>query len=515
MTTDGNSLAAFYCPVHQVRFHAAPAEAIECDQASHAVGYGFPNGSVWTYCCACATFSPLEPAGHYSQLTECPVCEREVAKRCLCYACQVLTIETVVQIHRKVYSIDTNGVTPGCPGCGSPPVQTVLQHDCPELGISFLSARRSCLYCELTIAGGDVQADNETNAPLCNSCGIELVAPFRFCKKCGTAQAQTETNVDQYVDEDPTEDDFFDEEPFDDPIDEPVAESEPTYTSWDYSPAPVPTKRRTPYLIGGAATLISVAILIAVAVTSPKPPPLPPKPNTPEAPPGMVYIAGGDFMMGSNNGDEFERPAHRVTVAPFFMDVTEVTCDDYLNFLARTGGKSPRTWTAQTCQQGAGHQPVTGVDWNQAKEYADWARKRLPTEEEWEFAARGVQGATYPWGNEWRSNAANAGDSSAHRLMDVGSYPNGKSSAGVMDLLGNAWEWTASDVVVYPGGGLSSSIPEGVKVVRGGSWQAARQAISTTYRGYLHITNAKDYSATGFRCVKNIGPVSISAESQR
>ena len=518
MTTVGNSSAAFYCPVHQVRFHAAPAEVIECDQASHAVGYGFPNESLWTYCCACATFSPHEPAGHNSQLTECPVCEREVAKRCLCYACQVLTIETVVQIHRKVYSVDTNGVKPVCPGCGSPPAQTVLQHDCPELGISFLSARGSCPYCEQSIAGGDVQQKNETSAPLCNSCGVELIAPYRFCKKCGTAQAQTNTEevLQDVVDEDPIEEDFFDdEETFDESIDEPSAESEATYTSWDYSAAPAPTKRRSAWLIGGAVALLSVAILIAVAVTHSTPPPLPPKPSIPEAPPGMVYIAGGDFMMGSNNGDEYERPAHRVTVAPFFMDVTEVTCEDYLKFLKATARKNPRSWTTQTCQQGAGRQPVTGVDWNDAKAYADWAKKRLPTEEEWEFAARGVQSATYPWGNEWRSNAANAGDSSAQRLMGVGSYPTGKTSAGVMDLIGNAWEWTASDVVVYPGGSLSSPIPEDVKVIRGGSWQAAKQAISTTYRGYLNKTNAKDYSATGFRCVRDIGPLPAVAEPKR
>jgi len=516
MINDGNSSVAFYCPVHQVRFHAAPAEVIECDQASHAVGYGFPHESLWTYCCACATFSPHDPAGHHSQLTECPVCEREVAKRCLCSACQVLTLETVVQIHRKVYSIDTNGVKPSCPGCGSPPAKIVLEHDCPELGISFLSARRSCLYCELLIADVDVQEENETSAPLCNSCGVELVAPYRFCKKCGTAQAQTEEEgVDQDFDEESTEEDCFDQE-VEDSIHEPIAESDATYTSRKNLFPSVPSKSRSPWLIGGAVALLSVTILIVVAVTnSNRPPPEEPKPTRPDAPPGMVYIAGGDFMMGSNNGDEYERPAHKVTVTPFFMDVTEVTCEDYLKFLKATARRNPRSWTTQTCQQGAAHQPVTGVDWNDAKAYAEWARKRLPTEEQWEFAARGVLSATYPWGNEWRSNAANAGDSSAQRLKDVGSYPIGKTPAGVMDLIGNAWEWTASDVVVYPGGSLSAPVPEDVKVIRGGSWQASKQATSTTYRGYLHVTNAKDYSATGFRCVKEVGPLPTTAEPKR
>ena len=127
---------------------------------------------------------------------------------------------------------------------------------------------------------------------------------------------------------------------------------------------------------------------------------------------------------------------------------------------------------------------------------------------------RGDDGRKYPWGNDWRPNAANAGDSSAQRLMNVGSYPSGKSSAGVMDLIGNAWEWTSSDVVVYPGGSLSSPVPQDVKVIRGGSWQPSNEATST-YRGYLHKTIAKDYSATGFRCVKDIGPLPAAATSQR
>lgn len=508
MITEANSSAAFYCPVHQVRFHATRAEVIECDQASHAVGYGFPNEFLWTYCCGCATFSPHEPAGHNSQLIECPVCEREVAKRCLCHSCQVLTIESAVQIHRKVHSIDSNGVKPSCPGCGSPPAQQVVQHDCPELGISFLTARHSCLFCELQIAANGVARQNEPSGLLCESCGFELVTPYRFCKKCGTAQSPTETEAaaPYLVDEDP-----IDGEPIDEP--EPAA---PYSSSRDYSAAPVPTKRRTQWLIGGVAALLSAVFLIAVVVFNSDRTPRPAETQIgiPNAPPGMVYIAGGDFVMGSNAGDEYERPAHKVSIAPFFIDVTEVTCENYLKFLTATLRHNPSNWTMETCGPAATKQPVTGVDWNDAKAYADWANKRLPTEEEWEFAARGVLSTTYPWGNEWRSSVANAGDASARRLMDVGSYPSGKTPSGVMDLIGNAWEWTSSDVVVYPGGSLSSPIPPDVKVVRGGSWQAGKQATST-YRGFLHITNAKDYSATGFRCVKDVGSLSAVAEPQQ
>lgn len=488
MTTDANRSAAFYCPLHQVRFNAIPAEVVQCDQGSHAVGYGFPQESLWTYCCACATFSPHELASHNSQLNECPVCERQVAKRCLCHSCKVITIESVALVHRKIHSIDSGGVKPNCPGCGSASSgAAVVQHDCPELNITFLTARPSCEFCELPVVNAHQQEP----------------------------EAADEESIDQEFILDSID------EPGVESIPESTPETEPTYTSpWDYTAAPVPSKRRTPWLIGGAAALLSVAILVAVAVSKSGGPTTPKDPKGPipnahaQAPPGMVYIARGEFLMGNNAGDEYEKPVHKVAVGPFYMDVNEVTCEEYLKFLTATLRHNPSNWTSRTCQPNAARQPVTGIDWTEAKSYADWAHKRLPTEEEWEFAARGVLSATYPWGNEWRSNAANAGDSSAQRLMDVGSYPNGKTSSGLMDLIGNAWEWTSSDVVVYPGGSLSSPIPEDVKVVRGGSWQAGRQATST-YRGFLHITNAKDYSATGFRCVKDVGPESAAAEPQK
>ena len=509
MVTDANTPAAFYCPVHQVRFHATPGEVIQCDQASHAIGYGFPHEHLWTFCCACATFSPYGPPGHNSQLTECPVCEREVAKRCLCHSCQVLTIESVVLVHRKVHSINDCGVKPSCPGCGVHPAESVVQHDCPDLGLSFLTARAVCLFCELQIASTESARHNESTRTLCNSCGAELVAPYRFFRKCGQAQSPIEAhNLIQEAGSAPIDepDGESTDEAASDWIEEPILEpKEPLTSAWDFSPASLPAKRRTRWLIGGAAGVLSVAILIAIAVINSNrtPPPSQSKTLIPEAPSGMVYITGGEFLMGNDAGDEYERPAHKVKVAPFYMDITEVTCGEYLKFLTATARRDPINWSRQTCSPEAARKPVTAIDWNDAKAYADWANKRLPTEEEWEFAARGGLGTIYPWGNEWRPNAANAGDSSAGRLMDVASYPNGKTPAGVMDLIGNAWEWTSSDVVVYPGGSLSTSIPKDVKVVRGGSWQAAKQATST-YRGYLHITNAQDYSATGFRCVKDV-----------
>jgi formylglycine-generating enzyme required for sulfatase activity len=396
-------------------------------------------------------------------------------------------------------------------------VGTLLQHNCSELGVSFLTARRSCEFCELPVATDPLQ-HHAGDRMSCESCGAELVAPYRFCKKCGKQQLQfepddseRELDYEETTDPDPLPD--RNREFSTGATGESFAEAEANHTPYrDFSATPSIPKRRAPQLIGAAAALLSLGILVVVAVTYPKVRKTGPsilKPQT-QAPPGMVYIPGGEFVMGNNAGDEYERPAHKVKVAPFYMDITEVTCEEYLKFLRTTGHKNPRNWSMETCTAAAARQPVTGVDWNDAKAYADWKDKRLPTEEEWEFAAHGVGGATYPWGNEWRANAANAGDSSAQRLMDVGSYPDGKTSDGLLDIIGNAWEWTSSDVVIYPGGSLSSQIPPTVKVIRGGSWRQSNQEATATYRGYLHITDAEDYSATGFRCAKSVGPIPVA-----
>ena len=233
------------------------------------------------------------------------------------------------------------------------------------------------------------------------------------------------------------------------------------------------------------------------AVTKQSTQPLPP------TYPGMVYVAGGEFTMGTDSGDEFERPAHKVRLAPFYIDINEVNCEEYLSFVTAEHHRLPPGWTNGSFPPGSAKRPVTGVDWYDATAYAKWAGKRLPTEEEWEYAARGVNGGRYSWGNDWRPNAANAGDSSAQRLTDVGSYPGGKTATGLMDMIGNAWEWTASDVVAYPGGHLSSPVPKAMKIIRGGSWQESNQQATTTYRGFLKMSGAEDYSATGFRCVRD------------
>lgn len=225
-----------------------------------------------------------------------------------------------------------------------------------------------------------------------------------------------------------------------------------------------------------------------------------PESRTP-TPPGMVYVPGGAFLMGRDDGDEYERPAHTVTLKPFYIDAYEVTCEQYQVFIQATSYAAPRGWLNGNCPGGAARKPVTGVSWEDAKVYADWANKRLPTEEEWEYAARGTDGRLYPWGNEWSSGMANA-DSASGDLAEVGSY-RGASPFSAYDMVGNAWEWTASTLQAYPGGRLPVQDRQDMRVIRGGNWQSARGAATTTYRGAWPAINA-DYSTCGFRLVKDI-----------
>ena len=231
-------------------------------------------------------------------------------------------------------------------------------------------------------------------------------------------------------------------------------------------------------------------------------------PTTPAVPPpaptGMIYVAGGEFLMGSDAGGEAERPAHKVTVKPFFIDRYEVTCGDYEKFIEATGHAAPQGWTNGHHPRDAERKPVTGITWDDANAYANWAGKRLPAEDEWEFAARGTDGRRFPWGNDWGPGVANA-DATAkghHHAENVGAHPKGPSPFGALDMAGNVWEWTASDLAAYPGGQLSAQ-PGGHKVIRGGSWTSTRDEANTTFRKGCPARGG-DYTEVGFRCVKGL-----------
>lgn len=229
--------------------------------------------------------------------------------------------------------------------------------------------------------------------------------------------------------------------------------------------------------------------------------------SRPVPPTGMTYVPGGEFVMGSNTGDPLERPSHTVTVKPFFIDVYEVTRQDYAKFVRETGHPAPPGWTNGNYPAGTDRWPATGVSWADANAYARWAGKRLPTEEEWEFAARGADGRRYPWGNDWKASAANAAATAYTRVDEVGARTEGVSPFGAYDMVGNAWEWTASDLSAYSGQ-LPTTLPSGAsvirgKVIRGGCYLSnAEQATATFRRGWP--PSGETYTDTGFRCVKDV-----------
>lgn len=245
---------------------------------------------------------------------------------------------------------------------------------------------------------------------------------------------------------------------------------------------------------------------------------------------GMAWIAPGFFMMGTNEVDlenegvklgfpqpwyEDEQPQHQVDLAGFYIDRYEVTQDQYLNFIRETGHRPPSHWRNGVYKVGTGKSPVTFVDWYDADRYCRWLGKTLPTEAEWEKAARGTDGRSYPWGDSFDVKRAHLSQTSdvIISVSPVGRYPAGASLYGVFDLVGNVWEWTDSWYLAYPGSSLRKPA-FGMKhrVVRGLSFHTLGHYPEGAYARVLEVyaragTRAYDPPSEqledlGFRCVK-------------
>jgi formylglycine-generating enzyme required for sulfatase activity len=220
----------------------------------------------------------------------------------------------------------------------------------------------------------------------------------------------------------------------------------------------------------------------------------------------MIEIPAGTFIMGSDTGEGDEAPAHEVDLPVFEMDKFEVTNADFSQFVEATGyqtdaEKEGRSKNWRDAAEDKDNHPVVYVSWNDAVAYCEWVGKRLPTEAEWEKAARGNEGWIYPWGDEWDPSKANVKDTGLRGTAVVGSFGAGASPYGVEDMAGNVWEWTADWYEPYPGSAYKSDyFGQKFKVVRGGGWFEMDDAVRTTNRDLTSDTAAND--DMGFRCAR-------------
>lgn len=236
-----------------------------------------------------------------------------------------------------------------------------------------------------------------------------------------------------------------------------------------------------------------------------------------------VLIPAGAFTMGTDlkNADEASHPQHKVNLPAYRIDKYLVTNAQYAKFVAATGHRPPSDWKNGKIQQGMLLFPVTLVNWYDAKAYATWAGKRLPTEAEWEKAARGTDGRRWPWGDSMEparlNTYYNVGSAS-----EVTRFAQGASPYGVFDMAGNVDEWVEDDFLPYKGTDAPKEFFQGkvarvsneqdkamklaelvpvqqkYKVLRGGSWKGDPFSTATYHRDYSWPNYASDFY--GFRC---------------
>lgn len=221
----------------------------------------------------------------------------------------------------------------------------------------------------------------------------------------------------------------------------------------------------------------------------------------------LVFVPAGEFLMGSDDQDAEaaadEKPQHPVFVDAFWIDRIEVTNALYGRCVEAGSCSLPVMPGERFNEQPS--QPVQGVAWTQALAYCQWAGRRLPTEAEWEKAARGTDGRLYPWGNTPPSDKLANFDFHLNGLTDVGSLPAGASPYGALDMSGNVWEWTADwyDENAYTSADYEN--PKGpadgtTRVVRGGAWNTVSRAIRVTNRHWA-FPGRDDFM--GFRCAQD------------
>lgn len=222
-----------------------------------------------------------------------------------------------------------------------------------------------------------------------------------------------------------------------------------------------------------------------------------------------------------------QQPKHEVHLGAYYIDKTEVTVGDFREFVSDGSYKKEELWTNRGWQflQKEGkktfavvpeslsktgrnnpHQPISGINWYEADAYARWLGKRLPTEAEWERAARGLDGRIYPWGNEMDLSRLHYIMPATHRVRRVGDYPTGASPDGVLDMAGSLWEWVSDwydeDYYSYSQRENPAGPAKGAeKGLRGGAWGPNRLQWKSTYR-YSEKPDVRRFDI-GFRCVRD------------
>jgi formylglycine-generating enzyme required for sulfatase activity len=224
---------------------------------------------------------------------------------------------------------------------------------------------------------------------------------------------------------------------------------------------------------------------------------------------GMALIPAGTFVMGAED-DLADNPPHEVSVGAFYMDLREVTNAEYLEYCRATGALVPEFWGMEAFHSGSDfpEHPVVGVSWREATAYAEWRGKRLPTEAEWEYAARGgLSGEGYPNGATLTPEDANSAASRLGGTVPVGIYP--PNGYGLYDMAGNVAEWVADryGAGYYRVGPRDN--PRGpeegrFRVFRGGGWHSGPNCNRVSYRNALPA-NWRDFNV-GFRCVMDVPP---------
>jgi len=225
----------------------------------------------------------------------------------------------------------------------------------------------------------------------------------------------------------------------------------------------------------------------------------------------MVLIPEGNFIMGS---EEFgpESPQRMVYLPSYYINIYPVTNHEYKVFMNATSAMPPRHWGGFEIHLGLENHPVHRISWFEAKMYADWAGKRLPTESEWEKAARGTDGRRWPWGNEFDEANALVWDRDEFLITSpVDVHPNGVSPHGVHEMSGNVQEWTADWYEAYPGSTYNSNA-YGHKFIsnRSGSSFFTQNHARCAYRCFTRPEDSgiDNIAGCGFHCVKDVKNVS-------